>query len=62
MLDSDKCKKFGIVDFIGMPHIKPITMFQIEVAPEKVYAQTKAETKQKATNNRFDKKPKRRKK
>lgn len=61
-LDAEDCKKLGIVDFIGMPHIKPITMYQIDVAPEKVYAQTKVEPKQKANNNRFDKKTKRRSK
>lgn len=59
-LNAEDCKKLGIVDFIGMPHIKPITMYQIEVAPEKVYADNKPETKQKASNNRIDKKTKRR--
>lgn len=56
-LDAYDCKKFGIIDFIGMPHIKPVTMFQIDVAPEKNYKKSdqKAEN-----NNKFDKKTKRR--
>jgi ATP-dependent Clp protease protease subunit len=56
-LDALDCKKFGIVDFIGMPHIKPVTMYHIEVAPEKIY--NKVEQKA-SDNNRSDKKSKRR--
>lgn len=61
-LSADDCKKFGIVDFIGMPHIKPITMYQIDVAPEKAYPVVKPEPKQRVKNNRIDKKSKRRNK
>lgn len=36
-LDADQSKKFGIVDFVGTPLIKPIVMYQVEVAPDKKY-------------------------
>jgi ATP-dependent Clp protease protease subunit len=58
-LNADECKKFGIVDFIGMPHIRPVTMFHIEVAPEKTYS--KNSTQEPDISNRFYKKTKRRK-
>jgi len=56
-LDAHDCKKFGIVDFIGMPHIKPITMYQIDIAPEKKYSKIQQSA---PDNNRSDKKTKRR--
>lgn len=36
-LDADECKKFGIVDFVGTPSIRPILLYHIDVAPEKKY-------------------------
>jgi ATP-dependent Clp protease protease subunit len=36
-LDADECKKFGIVDFVGTPSIKPILLYHIDVTPEKKY-------------------------
>lgn len=57
-LSAEDCKKFGIVDFIGMPHIKPITMFQVDVAPEKIYG--KPLNQPKKDSGRFDKKIKKR--
>lgn len=36
-LDSKESLEFGIVDFIGMPLIKPVVMYSIETAPKKEY-------------------------
>ena len=36
-LDASAALDIGIVDFIGMPHIKPVVMYSIETAPEKKY-------------------------
>jgi ATP-dependent Clp protease protease subunit len=57
-LSAEDCRKFGIVDFIGMPHIKPLTMYQIDIAPEKTYG--KVLNLEKKNLNRFDKKTKKR--
>jgi ATP-dependent Clp protease protease subunit len=51
-LDADQCFKFGIIDAIGMPVVKNIVMYQIELTPEKNY--------KKVNNNGFDKKTKNR--
>ena len=48
-LDADSCKKFGIVDFIGTPIIKPISMYQVDVAPDKKYATNQTIKKTKAS-------------
>ena len=52
-LDAQSCLKFGIIDAIGMPIIKQIMMYQVEVTNEKVYAK-KATSKDNL--DRFDKK------
>jgi len=36
-LDPKESLEFGIVDFIGMPLIKPIVQYAIEIAPKKQY-------------------------
>ena len=36
-LPAQDALEIGIVDFIGMPHIKPHTVYSIESAPEKKY-------------------------
>lgn len=36
-LTADQAKEFGIVDFIGLPAIKPVVMYAIETLPEKKY-------------------------
>lgn len=36
-LTPEKAKEFGIVDYIGMPMIKPLIMYTIETAPEHNY-------------------------
>ena len=43
-LNSEGALKLGIVDFIGMPHVKPVTMYSIEPAPEKTYKSTEEVT------------------
>lgn len=57
-LSAEECERFGIVDFVGMPHIKPITVYQLDVAPRKTYPPVKVQAKKKASNNRIDKKSK----
>ena len=37
-LDAQESLDFGLVDFIGMPLIKPVVMYSIESAPQKEYA------------------------
>ena len=63
-LDAKDSLKFGIVDAIGMPVVKQLTMYQIDIAPEKTYKKEASsdvpkEVKPK-NNNRSDKKTKRR--
>jgi ATP-dependent Clp protease protease subunit len=60
-LDPEECVKLGIIEAIGMPHIKQITMYQLDVAPEKKYTPAQ-KAKTKSTVNRSDKNTKRRKK
>lgn len=36
-LPAEAALELGIVDYIGMPHIKPMTIYSVEPAPEKVY-------------------------
>ena len=36
-LPADEAKKLGIVDYIGMPHVKPVTVYSVEAAPQKTY-------------------------
>ena len=43
-------KEFGIVDFIGLPIVKPIVLYSIESVPQK--AQTKINTENKATSGK----------
>lgn len=40
-LPPQAAKEIGIVDFIGMPIIKPVVMYSIETAPEKKYEESK---------------------
>jgi ATP-dependent Clp protease protease subunit len=44
-LDAEQSKKFGIVDFVGTPMIKPIVMYQVEVSPDKKYQNEEAKPK-----------------
>lgn len=43
-LDAKEAVAFGLVDFIGMPLIKPVVMFQIETAPKKKYESVQSYT------------------
>lgn len=36
-LPAKEALEIGIIDFIGMPHVKPVTMYSVEPAPEKKY-------------------------
>jgi ATP-dependent Clp protease protease subunit len=40
-LDAKEAKAFGLVEQIGMPQIKPIVMYTIDVAPEKSFKMEK---------------------
>ena len=40
-LPAEAAKELGIVDFIGMPHIKPFTQYAIEIAPQREYEPVK---------------------
>lgn len=45
-LDANAAKDLGLVDYVGMPHIKPIVMYQIEPSPEKEYKSEEEVTKE----------------
>lgn len=36
-LTAEAAKQFGIIDFVGLPIVKPIVMYAIETLPEKKY-------------------------
>ena len=36
-LPADAALELGIIDFVGMPHIRPHTVYSIEPAPKKEY-------------------------
>ena len=36
-LSAEGAVELGLVDYIGMPHVKPVTMYSIESSPEKQY-------------------------
>jgi len=36
-LTAEQAKEFGIVDYVGLPSIKPVIMYSIETLPEKKY-------------------------
>lgn len=61
-LDAKEALKFGIIDAIGTPNIKPIIMYQIDVTNEKHYSRNNSQNKEQKpkNNNRSDKKTKRR--
>ena len=61
-LDADQSKKFGIVDFVGTPIIKPIVMYQVEVAPDKKYQNQEAKAKRTVKPRQIRNKTKREKK
>lgn len=61
-LDADQSKKFGVVDFVGTPIIKPIVMYQVEVAPDKKYQNEEAKAKRTAKPRQIRNKTKRGKK
>jgi len=46
-LTPEAALKIGIIDFIGMPHIKPIINYSVEIAPEKKYSIDKKPIKKK---------------
>lgn len=39
-LSAEGGLELGIIDFIGMPHIKPVVQYVVEVAPKKTYDET----------------------
>jgi len=41
-LDAKNALEIGIIDHIGMPLVRPLIMYTIEVAPEKEYEKSKA--------------------
>lgn len=45
-LPPQEALEIGIIDFIGMPHVKPVTMYSIEPAPEKTYKSTEETTEE----------------
>lgn len=45
-LSPEGALKLGIIDYIGMPHVKPVVMYSVEPAPEKEY--DKSETQEEA--------------
>lgn len=59
-LSAEAALELGLVDFVGMPHIKPITQYQIEVAPKKTYSVVKKPAKKKVTKKKVAKKKTRR--
>jgi len=49
-LSAKDALEIGIIDFVGMPHIKPVVMYSVEVAPEKKYkSPPKTESKKRVT-------------
>lgn len=73
-LDPQEALDFGLVDFIGMPLVKPVVMYSIETAPGKEYEPVenlqveiepqkpkRRSTKKKTTKKKATKKPTRRK-
>lgn len=36
-LPAEAALELGIIDYVGMPHVKPMTIYSVEPAPEKVY-------------------------
>lgn len=58
-LTANAAQELGIVDFIGMPHIKPITYYSIEAAPEKTYEKPEEEKPKKKVKKKKKKTSKR---
>lgn len=55
-LPAESAVELGIVDFVGMPHIRPITQYVVEVAPKKTYEQPEKTIKKKVTKKATKKK------
>ena len=62
-LDAKEALEFGLVDFIGMPLIKPVVMYTVELAPQKQYEsvenfeiQEEKQSKKKKTTKKKSKK------
>ncbi len=58
ILNAKQALKFGIIDYIGTPIIKPLVLYTIETAPEHKYEKSQPELPDKAVANLNTNKPK----